>query len=961
MTVPTIMIILIAGMGVVPFNIYWPLGKQDSTSTIHVGYGDWTPSPTEGPHPGIDFGIPEGHELVEVINPLTDEAYPTGYYPNTGNGVAVFLGYNPNDTDGWSLQHVEEPDFPYGLDFWDPQSQYYMYGQDHYDPGEFIICCEQTVSSSWIHLHLAWFEDFVWPFPPPYSVPGIVNPVDYIIPLTPPPSDYDEVIFEPIFEDDPVIGDRNVFFSPQGQEIAGYIYQSELWAPADIFVEATSQSLLELGLENIYANDMWCGVRSIRHRLLVCNPFSDPPYSENEEGHLAQTYGWRTLFEAEGAIPHNEADPWMYEALFADYTANSLGENRYIITNCYDEDEARREEPIGWDNILASDVANNDGEGLYSNGAWMIGRDRSAPDEEAFTNEEALYPDGAYRIEVEATSHGSRDVETAILPETPVEPNGPTYIAVNKYIPHIAEAVVYRYTGRESVEVLYHCGWEEDERPLSSSSDNPTRHKVISYSEIPPLGQPGTYGIGLKVSEPIDFSTVDGNDVVLIGRWGSEITYYSNRKEGLFEPIDSSEWPQGLGEIVTMGDLPPRYTWQLYECSGDLFPEEYYGHLHISVSNGEITDLGSTQVRGGDQTTFDANPLTIASPRQRNGEFPRDGVESGPDTTQHWGGPLDYNYLAASDKLIGKYNGSTLVEIDDFEQKFPHGYRGDCDYWCGFWTWDAEVGQNDAYIQRVAPNETDGSESIIETRYEYNGDLWNGGDFYGLHMGRIVNNTYEPWNACDGDIYIGTGEIKWTARPYPEPDTGIQYHDFYYAYDMDEVSDCLLTIPATWAEPIDEGEDWQALHTGGYLVRWNECYVQDNDLYIVAEDTEQQSHIFVLSPPENQDEPAATTTPVASTNDLPSLDDLAPRPDEGISVQNPCAETCEVCFPEGSVGTRYEIRLFDLSGRQVFRQAGSVGNGGELQLELCDDPSGVYYVVIKLEDQAVTRPVIRLR
>ena len=89
--------------------IGWPLGNIDSLSTIHIGYGDYTGGNsrdnTEGFHPGIDFGIPEGRESVSVITPSFSQSVPTGYFKSNSAGGGVFLSYEEENTLGWAIMH----------------------------------------------------------------------------------------------------------------------------------------------------------------------------------------------------------------------------------------------------------------------------------------------------------------------------------------------------------------------------------------------------------------------------------------------------------------------------------------------------------------------------------------------------------------------------------------------------------------------------------------------------------------------------------------------------------------------------------------------------------------------------------------------------------------------------------------------------------------------------------------
>lgn len=161
---------------------HWPFSTDTGIDEVHIGYGDWCVI-DEGPHPGIDFGDPNGGGTM-VYSPCAEDysVQFKGCMQGT-NGWLVVVA-KPEDDWGWSLGHVNV----------DNRNKYYP-------PNDTLLQAftevEPTYPIAWPHVHLMWLE--AWPTASSYNSTGYFNPFYWMsqdLDLRTDLIGYDEVMFK---------------------------------------------------------------------------------------------------------------------------------------------------------------------------------------------------------------------------------------------------------------------------------------------------------------------------------------------------------------------------------------------------------------------------------------------------------------------------------------------------------------------------------------------------------------------------------------------------------------------------------------------------------------------------------------------------------------------------------------------------------------------------------------------
>lgn len=985
-----------------PYMIGWPLGKIDSLSTIHVGYGDYTGGNsrdnTEGFHPGIDFGIPEGRESVSVINPSFSQSEPTGYFDGDSLGYAVFLSYEEDNTFGWAIMHVDPPNGGYVL--WDPDQP----PNDDYETGEHITTPYSHITAlyPWRHIHLCYFKDMEWEggqFNRNY-VAGFNDPVDYLHPIS---NYYDMPALKPALDIlSPPYSERLVWFLAQGYDnpyAGNYLARQEaVWGNVDVMVNGASfdttyacrnsASNVSTRADTVIAESDWPGLGSLRYRLRACDPYASPPYSEDAVdfyftiSNYLSPGRWRFLFSsADDSIPHDRNNPWRYKSLFCSLAGivpdpwDEIGNNRYVITNCKDSVITEVIDPAaGWNTIVSEDDCYHDPPVHLSNGAWMT-RSFDAwglnenPEATAEVNKYSLFPDGAYRWEIKASSHIYQYGEMQFtLPQISLadtsEEEEEVFIAVDNYIPHIERVVLYKrppslhHMYAVSIEhrdvlFMYDSYWATDSSitvPGGTSILDIPREKIVEseYLLYPPLEDETVWGIAIQYSEPPNASTIDSYDIMLIGRIGNDTTYCNFRHDIYFEPITPSQWPDYYAFVQE--ESPPRSFWQLYEYEGLLFPEgNYVGELCASIPVGEVTDLGGN--------ILDADPETIAHPRSMciNGDWPETGRDSADATVHNWGVP---DYEVNGNVLEGSVHGQVLVEIEDFGQNYPGGFLGNADYWCGFWSkefpYPAVVKLN-----RYKPDGSIGSWSMLTAEYPFALTLSD------VHLGEPYTDL-GTYSTPDGGLWVILQ--SHTNNPYPEWNELAEFA-YYLFPEMDSFGPVIKywsiwgpEQPSSERSPLnrnsllvfyDRSPKWPGeLKRGSYISAFLEI-TDTGDLVLEVTDEIGVDTICIPTP---DPPPANGILDLSTGRDHTSImnrgaEAVVPSSPQDLEVEGVVRDgSLTVWMPYAYLGHRVSIRIYDMAGRVVHDEYFDDCVCGEVSIDLIQEPpQGAYILLVNDE------------
>ncbi|MCD4776894.1 MAG: hypothetical protein K8S15_12690 [Candidatus Aegiribacteria sp.] len=683
-TIITFMLISGSLFDLIPFidpphwNPSWPIFKDNPQfMPVWKGYGDWCP-PSQGPHGGIDF---DASAITDsVLAPNDFDAYSGDIYIDPFNpdpGYMMCFLESLDDDYGWGLGHLKI------LDPYEPQ---FLLGNPITAKRPMAPAQPPTGAHIWRHVHFAWVPKL--DPDPTTNLIGLFNPFDYLQA----PAGYDETGFWHIPHVDNGSHCGMWFTLDQIEEPGNFPgglsalkdFQNRIYGVVDIVARPYSHPVGSPFETN-------CGVRSVSHNILKQNP-----YNGSYDPLPDDIYGARTLVSFDGLIPYGPS-PY-YDALFFDPKGTgstdwdwSFGTS-YIVTNCGKGSIGSN----GFDNIWTGNMThdwrvspqklNQGGWDTRLRSPFMGG---SANLEKAYINEHAAFPDGRYAVEITAVSQGDSIVSLDTLPSTDVWNPAATVqgIVVDNYRPHVDSVDVYQCP--ENI-ILYSAGWITDyESPLDT---------IRLYDEIDNwsyLAQDTSHTLFVYVyySEPID-SSFQG-DVWLTAGNQSEIIWSSLDSDGTnsLSPIPLMNSTHSVSPVVSRETDNGSY-YVGYE-SNVPFPGRYAGELILHISGPR--DLSGNRI--------DADPSTVAHPRDRRGYFPSAGYETGVDSSYSWGVPRYWAMPGApyDDYVVGKkYNGGASISgtgmyLDSLHlqgRRVPctcgpstgHDSRkGWCPYWAGFW------------------------------------------------------------------------------------------------------------------------------------------------------------------------------------------------------------------------------------------------------------------------------------
>lgn len=661
-------------------------------------------------------------------------------------------------------------------------------------------------------------------------------------------------------------------------------------------------------------------------------------------------YGARTLVSFDGEIPYGPSS--YYRVLFFDPKGTGSTDwywrfgTSYIVTNC-------GKDPIGsngFDNIWTGSMTHEwistpTSPPKFNQGGWdtrlrspSIGGNIGCP--KAFVNEHAAFPDGRYAVEITAESQGNSIFSSDTLPSSDIwNPAAPVQgIVVDNYRPHVNSVIVYQCPENE---VIYSAEWITDyENPLDSTRQ---------YDEMDDwsyLAQETSHTLFVYViySEPIDDSFLGdvwltaGNQYETI--WSSMDSYGANSSSSIplmnstnsVLPAVSGETDNGSFYVSYESDVP--------------FPGRYAGELTLHISGPR--DLANNRI--------DADPSTVAHPRDRNGCFPSIGYETGIDSSYSWGVPGYWSMPGApyDQYVIGRrYNGGpsilgtgmyldSLLNYGDHRVPCTTGpstgqdsRKGWCSYWAGFWLCSEPWGVTDSiYIVKPVVGEGlyNGWDMIpfdLPIPYE----MWYGGPGWPPY----------PHSRCRGCISTHTGNhcfVGWSNR--------LSSSSPYESYIT-----CISAISSSIAEPplyLGSGSISGIYGGAGDTVR---VHYGGNILYFVPEDffPEEKNSCYNHQAYEAiEDEPGA----------IYDLSLAAPSP-------SPFALSSVFTYTIASSGTA-SLDVYDVSGRLVRNLVSGEQLSGTHAVTWAGDdsngspiPGGIYLLRLTSGGETAVRSCVIIR
>lgn len=906
------------------------------------GYGDWNAYAHF--HTGIDFQC----GVMEVAqNPYGDvraDAYVLKSELDVDTGHwTVFLVTDLGAIEGWGYEHlIEDYSFQYALG--------HSYSDD-------VGRCGITIDVG-RHLHMIWMHLLDWTLTPPgweVPQPGYTNP--FSPELLVPPTGYDLTIFDRIDVAEDItsgeITERGMWFSKDGIErpvdfpgcsLNNYdsllAFQNRVWGRVDVVAKPLS------AFEGVPENDS-CGVRAISHEISW-----ESAYSVGELQEIP-AYGPRTLFSMTGELPDgivNNPDEFEY-VFFGGLDEAPFYEdhfkNNYILTNCGLETVS--------DNCLSNvwtdeyDPSEGYQEGKYCLGTWDTRLWNPALDDppsnlEAYTNAQALFPDGRYAFEVTATSQGSLDEATAYLPTTdlsnPSDDNA-LGIVVDNFRPVVRAVRVYSTT--PVFELRYSADWMDSgsEGSWVRTLDTDGFHYIpISTGSLP---ETNDLWIAIGYSEPmIGTQTEDlwlSGEVPGITPW---LGYF--RAQAPTEEI----WPDDLLGALEDQEMLGGYFWRLYRFSGTL-PQEYVGRLSLHIAHGSAIGDGLMDLAGWH---IDGNPATVNPPRDvETGEWSETGYERDNDAsyqwgTLHWYGPTTPAPLY--NDAVGYYEGTeyAMVDFDDLieQECFYWFFLGDCPYYCGFWFWPECPNLESAHEFYVRAYRPDGSftQFIIPTTYDY----WFPGSY----------PCSFRWATDNVSLIAESGNRLWLSwidsveEIYPPSQT---LHKYRYT-------------STAWLACINvktgEFDYYNSETSGTTQSQWDLCsvslqYAIEGDGAHVMTTTwsgSEHSHQYYDVFPNlvaSEGESLLLDSAVAVTD----FEGIGVTTQPGLRLISNPVSGC-ICLAVTGEGESYSVTLYDLAGRLCDTVSGTASNGQILSIGNRLAP-GVYFLRIRIGAVEETRSV----
>jgi hypothetical protein len=667
---------------------YWPFSTNTGIDEVHIGYGDWCviddPHP-EGPHPGIDFGDPNGGGTMVYSLCAEDDLVQWKGCMQGSNGWVVVVA-KPEDDWGWALGHIDvddhnKYDFPSGT----------LPAFEEVDP-------TYTSLGHWPHVHLMWLE--AWPTDSTYNSTGYYNPFFW---MSEDPDlrndliEYDEVMFNFCYS--PFFADEGLWFMPDESEVPAQfssidpvLFQSTVFGIVDVGASPYSAFNADPERDSV-------GVNTVGYKILKQNPYTGD-YEDLDESSISIFGGEYRLLVSMDDGEMTLGDSPEYRALYVDGNTrtqiqeqNMRHHNAYILTNSGTQSMGSGVDGFnsGWDNVWTDsynrDADWNDHE--FLRGAWDTRLGNSNDNRTALVNNQAVFPDGKYAFDVRALSQGTAFLdavnqewaERALPREDPNDENSPvTGVVVDNYLPYVDSVIVYSSTrglDPPRLQMIYAAGWEED----TGSNTAELMETVYGYLPLEEMMFDQLW-IAVRYSEPMD--TGEG-DVWITAEMRAQ-QRWNSISDGEFIPQDTqSNWPQKFGPLETeelSGGM-----WQLYRYGG-VWPREYNGRLtlHVKHSSEHPVDYG--------ENSIDGDPSTIAEPRNADGSWSGIRYETEDDDSYEWGQcNWDVYGSGTSEGYFYAMVGNTRVQTvfftelglgkEEKEDEYLHVVEANIEYTCG--------------------------------------------------------------------------------------------------------------------------------------------------------------------------------------------------------------------------------------------------------------------------------------
>ena len=939
------------------WNPYSPYtGYQGNIDEVHIGFGDWC-TLDEGPHPGIDFGDPDQNNGTLVYSPCGTSGTVewAGYYidntPSDPKGMVVCVAIDEEDW-GWGVAHLDPGVSP---------MQYDTGGvQPAFAPMEITFDMSQS-NPDWRHVHLYWIHR------DPPSGMGFYNPFNYIMGNL---VGYDAVSFGSPWYNELYgnLDENGIFFSPDAVEsplnfslaVTVADFQEIVFGFVDASVRPYS------AFQSSLSNDT-CGVNTIGYKILWQNPYTEE-YEDLDESSLSIFGGdYRLLVSMnDGEMSVGDSDE--YRAVFLDgnvvgqgYQQHWAGLNSsYIVTNSGTQSMGFGVDVFnsGWDNVWTDsydrDADWNDQE--YLRGAWDTRLGNSNNNRTALINEQAVFPDGRYAFAVMALSQGTafldpdnQEWSKRVLPcDNLLDENSPvTGVVVDNFIPSIDSVKVYsfRLDIETVVDTMYTEEWNVEsptirERTSTASgylaSENSGLGVAVRYSEIMDPENMGYYW----------FTGTSPHSVVV---YSSE-----NDKSRWLRPVEG--FRAGL-DIVPSS--PEAAYWQCYETSGDcsISALGFIGGLALHIGYPAIP-LKALDLAGNE---MDYDPSTIATPRDPvTGLYDYSLVESEPyNTGAWWENPAWYQ--TSAEIVSGYLDGQLVAEVDLEEAGlgwFVGMYRvlvGDCDHWCGFWMFWRVGGEYNEYWPMV-DFQGEYTELIIWTEFP----VGQAGLYQYWHR---HSSTHPVMSSDTRYIWAPGYTVDWLHTPNPESKA------YVYCLDSENsiVGDTLLCVGWCW-EDTDNMPLLQnfsgLLHDDAFSDSTRVLNASFSQILSVDSNgvAEVRYGYYTAPNPGGLVQDTILIDPIGARDELITTLDERPieTPVAEIAAEinmNPVHDVLTVNLLASS-GSRYEIDLYDISGRQVLYDSGILTQDRiTINNEVNHLPSGVYLLRVSTGDMEVVRTI----
>ena len=932
------------------WNPYSPYtGYLDNIDEVHIGYGDWCVI-DEGPHPGIDFGDPDQVNGTMVLSPCGQDNTVewAGFFASIDNGMVVVVAKLGEDW-GWGVAHLDEPV--------NPASKYNVPGAiPAFEPMEITSPITQV---DWRHVHLYWVERL---FPPTSTDFGeaYFNPFNYIMGNL---IGYDEVMFKYCYSP---IG-NGLWFMPDECEIPVQfpfsevaLFQGRVFGKVDVGVSPYSAFNGEPDRDSV-------GVNTVGYKILWQNPYTEE-YEDLDESSLSIFGGYYRLLVSmnDGEMTLGDSDE--YRALFVDGNTrtqsqqqNMRHENAYILTNSGTQSMGFGVDGFnsGWDNVWTDsydrDADWDDEE--YLRGAWDTRLGNTDSNRTASINEQAVFPDGRYAFAVMALSQGTaflnfgnQEWSERVLPcEDPHNENSPvTGVIVDNFIPSIEEVIVYSFRlgiqPANRVETMYDEVWNVEssvrERTSTAYGYLPSEYSALGvavrYSEIMDPENMGYYWFTGERAEEVVYTTEDDRS-----RW--------------LRPVEGFRNGLGIDPLSTEAAY-----WQSYETSGDCSIDEigYVGRLALHI--GDLsTPLVVLDLAGNE---MDYDPSTIATPRDPvTGQFNYSLVEQEPYDTEIWGNHPFWVWNPPR-ALVDGFLDDELVATVDLESigLGPSGagaiYVANNRYWCGFWMRHSEPTQFNEYWP-IVDFQGEYTELIIHTEFPVGQIGMN--QYWFRH-----SSTYPVMSADTRYIWAPGYTVDWLHTPHEESKAYVYCLDSETGY----VQTDSLCVGWVWDDtPRMESRDNSANLLHDYAVSADSSRMTNASFSeILSVDSNGVAEVrygYYTEPnPEGLVQDTILIEPFGGTDDLITTPNERPfdTPVAEITAEtttNPVHDVLTVNLLASS-GSRYEIDLYDISGRRVLYDSGILTQDRiTIDNEVNYLPSGVYLLRISTGDMEVVRTI----